>query len=76
MISSDQGLPECQSPKACLRQAFTQNWISEEETWLEMLDVRNRMSHTYNAKKALEIYEHLPRFYEVLCDLFQNLKKG
>ena len=61
-VSSEQGLPDCLSPKACPRQAFTLGWISDETIWLEMLDARNRMAHTYDARKALQIYESLPQF--------------
>ena len=37
LVSSSQGLPDCVSPKACLRQAFNTGWINDEVTWLEML---------------------------------------
>ena len=69
VVSAEQGLPDCLSPKACLRQAFTQGWIEDEAIWLEMLDARNRMAHTYDARKALEIYESLPRFHAALQKL-------
>lgn len=74
VVSADQGLPDCLSPKACLRQAFTSGWIEDEAVWLEMLDARNRMAHTYNARKALEIYASLPQFHAVLHKLSTTLK--
>lgn len=74
VVSADQGLPDCLSPKACLRQAFTQGWIANETVWLEMLDARNRMAHTYDARKALEIYGLLPQFYVALKELLANLQ--
>jgi len=67
------GLPDCLSPRACLRQAFTQGWITDEASWLEMLDARNRMSHTYNAKRALAIYEELPKFNRTINSLLHTL---
>ncbi len=74
VVSAEQGLPDCLSPKACLRQAFTQGWIEDEAIWLEMLDARNRMAHTYDARKALEIYESLPRFHSALQKLLNTLQ--
>lgn len=74
VVSAEQGLPDCLSPKACLRQAFTQGWIEDEAIWLEMLDARNRMAHTYDARKALEIYDALPRFHAALQALLNTLQ--
>lgn len=74
VVSAEQGLPDCLSPKACLRQAFTQGWIDDEPVWLEMLDARNRMAHTYDARKALQIYESLPQFHTALQKLLATLQ--
>ncbi len=74
VMSSEQGLPDCLSPKACLRQAFTHGWVDDELIWLEMLDARNRMAHTYDARKALEIYESLSRFCAALQKLLAALQ--
>lgn len=74
VVSAEQGLPDCLSPKACLRQAFTLGWIDDEAVWLEMLDARNRMAHTYDARKALQIYESLPQFCVALQSLLAALQ--
>ena len=73
-VARDAGLPECASPKACLKQAFANGWVNEEGIWLEMLEARNRMSHTYKAKDALTVYEALPRFVPALNGLLTALK--
>lgn len=39
-----------------------------------MLDARNRMAHTYDARKALEIYDALPRFHAALQALLNTLQ--
>ena len=74
-VGEDQGLDECNSPKKCLRLAFTNKWITDEEIWLEMLLARNRMSHTYNASQALKIYDQLSEFLQPLKDLLPALKR-
>ena len=71
---TDQGLPDCYSPKACLKQAFSVGWIQNENVWLTMLDARNRMSHIYNAQSALDIYKQLAGFLLEFEILVENLK--
>jgi len=73
-LAIEQGLPDCTSPKSCLRQAFAQRWIDDESLWLDMLLARNRMSHTYDVHYALRVYEslqekYLPQFQLLLTRL-------
>jgi nucleotidyltransferase substrate binding protein (TIGR01987 family) len=62
VVGESQGLSGLISPRACLSQAFTADWIQSEELWLEMLDARNRMSHTYKYQDALVVYKRLGAF--------------
>jgi nucleotidyltransferase substrate binding protein (TIGR01987 family) len=62
---------ECASPKGCLREAFTQRLITEESVWLEMTEMRNLASHTYNEETAQKIFFELPRVLVVLKNLAQ-----
>jgi len=75
LASLSQGLPDCVSPKACLKQAFSIGWVSDEEIWLEMLEARNRMSHIYNAKHALAVYQRFGNFLPELKLLLTRLKE-
>nr|VFJ95636.1 MAG: nucleotidyltransferase substrate binding protein, HI0074 family [Candidatus Kentron sp. H]VFJ96269.1 MAG: nucleotidyltransferase substrate binding protein, HI0074 family [Candidatus Kentron sp. H]VFK02391.1 MAG: nucleotidyltransferase substrate binding protein, HI0074 family [Candidatus Kentron sp. H] len=73
-FAEEEGLNPGGSPRSCLKSAFTLGWIDEEIAWLEMLDARNRMSHTYNASDAMAIYERLPEFVGPLENLVDHLK--
>lgn len=74
-IAESEGLDAGGSPKSCLRAAFAQGWIDEEAPWLEMLDARNRMSHTCDAQDALGIYGRLKDFLQPLARLQSALEK-
>ena len=39
-----------------------------------MLEARNRMSHTYDAKDALQVYEKLNEFVAPIHTLIKNLE--
>ena len=74
IITTNQGIDNCSSPKACLKQAFAAHWIDHEEIWLDMLSARNRMSHIYNATDALMVYDRLKEYRQELENLLAVLK--
>jgi nucleotidyltransferase substrate binding protein (TIGR01987 family) len=67
------GLADLHSPRGCLRQAWRQGWIEAETPWQKMLEARNLMAHTYDARRALTVYESLPGFLAELRRLHQVL---
>lgn len=62
----------CKSPKGCIREFFSSGYITPEETTnlLEMIDSRNKTSHTYHEEIAEEIFlelkEYIPLIEKVL----------
>lgn len=73
-IAEEEGLADCNSPKAALKAAFSNGWIETEEVWLDMLSSRNKMSHTYNAEDAIDIFDKLPAYADALKQLVEKLK--
>jgi len=73
--AAGEGLPECLSPKSCLKQAFAMGWITDEKAWLSMLEARNLMSHTYQAEQALQVYKNLPLYLEEFKTMQKALDK-
>lgn len=57
------------TPKQALQKAFQAGWLDDEKVWLEMLDDRNLLSHTYREADAKAIYGRLPRYYQAMCDV-------
>jgi len=73
--AADTGIRDVGSPKSCLRHAFKMGWIDDEVVWLSMLESRNRMAHTYDAERALEIYDQLPAYATALRHLVGELRR-
>ncbi len=65
---------EASSPRAALGIALRNGWVSDEAAWLDMLDARNRTSHTYREATAREVYGELPAFLGHLRRLSEELR--
>lgn len=61
-FAEDDGIADCNSPRSALKIAFSNTWVNNENIWLDMLMSRNKMSHTYDADSALEIYGDLNKY--------------
>ena len=71
-LVEESGLPPCTSPKSCLKAAFHQDWVEDEAIWLDMLEARNQMSHTYDARNALKVYDRLAAYRPSLRQLLER----
>jgi len=71
-IAGDEGLADCNSPKSALKAAFSNGWVESEEVWLDMLSSRNKMSHTYSADDAIDIFDKLPAYADALQQLVEK----
>lgn len=73
-LLAEEGI-EAKTPRETLKQAFTIDWIQDEEVWLQMLRDRNETSHVYDEEKAKRIYDNIVRYFPVMSSTFEKLKK-
>ncbi|MDF2954022.1 MAG: putative nucleotidyltransferase [Thermodesulfobacterium sp.] len=66
---------ECYSPRGCIKEAFKQGFIEDDEIFLDMLEDRNRSSHIYE-ETAEEIFKRIKEIYtETLEKAIKNLEE-
>lgn len=67
------------TPREVLREATRAGWLTDEDTWLDMLEDRNLSSHTYSEESAREIYGRIrlnaPALDEIYGFLVQRYSK-
>ena len=72
----DIGIVDKNSPKAVVKEAYAQKLISDEQTWLLMLNDRNLTTHVYKEETAKEIVARIINNYiNEFENLLINLKK-
>jgi nucleotidyltransferase substrate binding protein (TIGR01987 family) len=64
---------DCPSPRMAITTAWRNGWVTDEELWLDMLDERNKTSHTYRESMAQEVFDELPRYLAPLQALHTSL---
>lgn len=74
-----QGNPAIAGSRDAVREAFAQGLIDDGESWIEMIQSRNRTSHTYQLSVASDIAARVveryhPLFKQLLATM-QNLKQ-
>ncbi len=62
------------TPRAVIKEAFASKLISNGQDWMEALDSRNAMSHTYDFKKfELAIEEIEKKYLACFSELYETL---
>jgi nucleotidyltransferase substrate binding protein (TIGR01987 family) len=59
----DQGYTELNSPKAVMKQAYSDGLVSDSEQWASLLNDRNLTSHIYDEATAAEIFDKITSVY-------------
>jgi len=63
---------EVDNPRSAIKEAFSQKIIVNGQSWIEMLETRNKTSHTYKEEFAKQTAESIINEY---IPLFDNLQK-
>lgn len=67
---------EVQFPRDVIKQSFSTQLIVDGTKWIQMLDKRNELTHTYNqeqAQRAIQIIRE--QYFPLLEQVYQTLKK-
>jgi nucleotidyltransferase substrate binding protein (TIGR01987 family) len=73
-LLSYEGSADIGGARSVLREAHRLGWIDDIDTWLTMLDYRNRTTHAYDEQAAQEIVENIRQsFYPALQRLLDRL---
>ncbi|NMM65079.1 nucleotidyltransferase [Clostridium sp. P21] len=67
-----QGIQDIQSPRSTIKAAFKYGLIEDGDKWIGMMLDRNRTSHVYDEKTALEIYNNVKKDYVFLLEKLLN----
>lgn len=77
-ILEEQGFAEgaTGSPKQILKTAYKAGMIEEEGLWLQALQERNNVAHSYNEMIALEIVRQAKeKFYPMFCKVKKEIEE-
>lgn len=70
-----QGYAEIYGSRDAIRKAYELNLIQDGQGWMDMLESRNKTSHTYNEETAQEISQAVQkRYYQLFQQLQDKLK--
>ena len=69
-----EGYVDIYGSRDTIRKAYELNLIAHGESWMDMLESRNRTSHTYNEETAKQICQAVRKeYYPRFCELEQKL---
>lgn len=70
------GAAKTGSPKSVIKTAYQAHMIDNEALWLEALDDRNNVAHSYNAEAAKAMIRRAKeQYYQMFSDLRESLER-
>lgn len=66
------GIDAAANPRQVIRQAFSAGVIDDGQTWVNMLDDRNKVSHRYDMENFEEAQDNIRRLYRAALERFRD----
>ena len=63
------------SPRQVFKEAFALSLIEKEQIFIEMIESRNTLAHTYNEEQAMKIYVKCADYLKVMNSVLAQLNK-
>ncbi|NLJ40824.1 MAG: nucleotidyltransferase [Clostridiales bacterium] len=62
------------SPRQAIKTAFQTELIHDGHTWIDALEKRNLMAHTYDEDRAIEAADLIRNsYYDIIMDLYKKM---
>ncbi len=72
---SDMGII-CNSPRICFKYAYENDLIGDENVWLDMINDRNLLVHTYTVEQSREIFIRIrDEYLKAFEHLYNKIKE-
>jgi nucleotidyltransferase substrate binding protein (TIGR01987 family) len=69
------GIEGNKSPRACFKEAYGQSLLTDENIWLDMIEMRNLSSHTYDELEIKQLKYKLPAYTKAFKTLLTSLNE-
>ena len=67
---------DVKSPRSTIQTAFQIQLINDGHTWIDALEKRNLMAHTYDEKRAMEAEKLIrEKYYKIISELCVKLEE-
>ncbi len=60
------------TPRNTIKEAFSTNLITDGQNWIEMMEARNKTSHTYKEEFAKQLADDILNNYSILLKTFEK----
>jgi len=62
------------TPRSIMKKSFEINFLDEIEIYIDMIDIRNLTSHTYDSNLAIDVYNFIVKNYKKIGKVINKLK--